>query len=313
VRDDTKPAPAPPALRELLGEYGQDHNVLVVYEDRGELAVLIEWVVRDVPERTGDDRYRFNPGMYTGDQLRFLRDGAGKVVAVLVGGARFHRRPDPAAAFRIAPERDVAALIAAAATTSPPSAAGGDVPARRASDLVELAVLEPALRFDLKYATADNFLGTPVYPRGAKAKMQRPAAEALVRVHRALAAQGFGLLVFDAYRPWSVTKVFWDATPRRLHHFVADPMRGSRHNRGCAVDLTLCDLATGKPVEMPSGYDEFTPRAYPDYPGGTTLQRWHRELLRRAMEAEGFAVYEHEWWHFDFGDWAAYPIGNAPL
>jgi serine beta-lactamase-like protein LACTB len=92
---------------------------------------------------------------------------------------------------------------------------------------------------------------------------------------------------------------------------VADPSKGSRHNRGCAVDLTLCDLRTGKPVEMVGGYDEFSARSSPDYPGGTSLQRWHRELLRRALENEGFTVNEVEWWHFDYRDWPKYPILNA--
>ena len=115
--------------------------------------------------------------------------------------------------------------------------------------------------------------------------MQKPAAEALKRVQEKLKAQGYGLLIFDAYRPWHVTKMFWDATPEKFHNFVADPSKGSRHNRGCAVDLGLYDLKTGKVVEMVSGYDEFSDRAFPDYPGGTSRQRWHRDLLRRAMEA----------------------------
>jgi serine beta-lactamase-like protein LACTB len=140
--------------------------------------------------------------------------------------------------------------------------------------------------------------------------MQRPAAQALVRVSKRLRAEGYGLLVHDAYRPWYITKVFWDATPDDKKVFVADPAKGSRHNRGCAVDLTLYDLKTGKPVEMVSTYDETTNRAYPDYPGGTSLQRWHRKLLRDAMEAEGFTVYEAEWWHFDYKDWQKYRIGN---
>src|SRR5690606_20763866 len=105
-------------------------------------------------------------------------------------------------------------------------------------------------------------------------------------------------------------KMFWDATPQEMKDFVANPAQGSRHNRGAAVDLTLYDLATGQPIEMVGGYDEFSHRSYPDYPGGTALQRWHRELLRKAMEAEGFAVYDVEWWHFDYGDWRRYRIGN---
>ena len=103
--------------------------------------------------------------------------------------------------------------------------------------------------------------------------MQKPAAEALARVHTKLKQRGYGLLVFDAYRPWHVTKMFWDATPEKFHNFVADPSKGSRHNRGCAVDLALYDVKTGKPVEMVSGYDEFSDRAFPDYTGGTSRQR----------------------------------------
>jgi D-alanyl-D-alanine dipeptidase len=104
--------------------------------------------------------------------------------------------------------------------------------------------------------------------------------------------------------------MFWDATPEELRVFVANPATGSRHNRGCAVDLTLYDLETGTPVTMTGGYDEMSPRSYPDYPGGTDRQRWHRELLREAMEAQGFTVYEAEWWHFDYNDWPSYRIGN---
>src|SRR5207244_5869749 len=110
-------------------------------------------------------------------------------------------------------------------------------------------------------------------------------------------------------------KMFWEATPPDKRIFVADPAQGSRHNRGCAVDLSLYDLATGKPVAMAGVYDEMSERSYPGYPGGTSLQRWHRELLRSAMEQQGFTVYEAEWWHFDYRDWKKYPIsspGYAP-
>src|SRR6185295_16232245 len=141
----------------------------------------------------------------------------------------------------------------------------------------------------------------------------RPAAEALVRAHRALAAEGYGIVVFDGYRPWSVTKLFWDVTPADKKEFVADPSQGSRHNRGCAVDLSLYDLATGREVEMPSGYDEMTERAYPDYAGGPAEARARRGILRAAMEAQGFTVYSSEWWHYDYKDWAQYPILDVPF
>lgn len=312
VRDDAVPAPAPAELHELLGEYGWDHNALVVYEDRGRLGVLIEWVIRDLPDLVEKDLYSFPPGMYHDDDLRFLRDADGKVVAVDVGGARFERRPGPTAGtFRMKAVRPVPELIEAARGEPMPEVL---TRGNRAHDLVDLRTVEggDGLRFDIRYATTNNFLGAKVYDQPV-AKLQRPAAEALVRAHQALRAHGVGIQVFDGYRPWWVTKVFWDAAPRHLKLFVADPMRGSRHNRGCAVDLTLYDLETGAQIEMPSGYDEFTERAYPDYPGGTSRQRYYRELLRRAMEDQGFRVYEHEWWHFDFAEWREYAIGNEPL
>jgi D-alanyl-D-alanine dipeptidase len=145
----------------------------------------------------------------------------------------------------------------------------------------------------------------------ARAFMQRPAAEALMRAHRALKKQGYGLLIHDAYRPWYVTKMFWEATPDDKKIFVADPKEGSKHNHGCAVDLTLYDLKTGKVVEMPSGYDEMSERAYADYKRGTAEQRERRAILRRAMEKEGFTVYPQEWWHFDYKDWKEYPVMNV--
>ncbi len=179
----------------------------------------------------------------------------------------------------------------------------------RKPDLVEVNRLDRTIRLDIRYATSNNFLGRPVYAE-ARAFMQRPAAEALRRVHRAMKQKGYGLLVFDAYRPWFVTKMFWDATPEDKKEFVADPKVGSRHNRGCAVDLTLFDMKTGKEVPMPSAYDEMSERSHISYKGGTEESRRLRDMLRDAMQAEGFAVYEPEWWHYDFKDWKDYPVQN---
>jgi len=208
--------------------------------------------------------------------------------------------------FHIDPVRPVAELLPIALAATPPAEAGDF----RRSDLVELTSLDATIKLDIRYATTRNFLGTPLYSQ-ARAFLQRPAAEALARVQKSLAAEGFGLLVHDAYRPWYVTKIFWDATPPDKHEFVADPASGSRHNRGCAVDLTLYTLADGKPVEMPSLYDEMSERAYPAYAGGPEEPRRLRELLRRHMEAEGFSVYQSEWWHFDYRDWKSYALQNA--
>jgi D-alanyl-D-alanine dipeptidase len=196
-------------------------------------------------------------------------------------------------------------LLIEALAASPPEEDGDFRP----SDLAELVALDSTIALDIRYATTNNFMGEIFYSE-PRAFLQRPAAEALVRAHHWLDEQGYGLLIHDGYRPWYVTKMFWDATPEELRVFVANPANGSRHNRGCAVDLTLYDLETGTPVTMTGGYDEMSPRSYPDYPGGTARQRWHRELLREAMEAQGFSVYEAEWWHFDYNDWPSYRIGN---
>ena len=179
----------------------------------------------------------------------------------------------------------------------------------RTPELVELVKLDPTIKLDIRYATSNNFLGTPVYTQ-ARAFLQRPAAEALLRAHRELKLLGYGLIIHDGYRPWYVTKIFWDATPDDKKIFVADPAKGSVHNRGCAVDLSLYDLATGEEVKMPSGYDEMTDRAYSDYAGGTADELTRRALLRRTMERLGFKINPTEWWHFDYKDWRKYAILN---
>lgn len=178
---------------------------------------------------------------------------------------------------------------------------------KREADLVELIKFDDTIKLDIRYARTDNFVGKIVYPE-ARAFLQRPAAEAVVRVHKKLKEQGLGLVIFDGYRPWRITKLFWEVTPEDKRKFVANPEKGSKHNRGCAIDLSIYDLKTGKLLDMPSDFDEFTERASPDYKGGTPEQTKNRELLRRMMEAEGFTVNANEWWHFDYKDWEKYAI-----
>ncbi len=204
--------------------------------------------------------------------------------------------------------RCVCVAAISAVQTGPPI----DPAATRKPDLVELVKLDPTIKLDIRYATTNNFTGKQVYGE-ARAFLQRPAALALVAAHRELAREGYGLLIHDGYRPWTITKLFWEVTPPSLHEFVADPAIGSKHNRGCAVDLTLYDLNTGRTVEMPSAYDEMTPRAYPDYAEGPADARARRDLLRVVMERHDFTVEPNEWWHFNFKDWKEYPILDIPF
>jgi D-alanyl-D-alanine dipeptidase/CubicO group peptidase (beta-lactamase class C family) len=296
--EDPLPAPAPERFRELIGEYGWDHNILFVFERDGRLWALIEWLELNVLEEVGPDEFLFprRGGLYHGEGITFQRDASGTVTGAMAAGILFERREGAAdgVTFRIDPVRPVE------------EAESGDFVT---PDLVELTTLVPDLQLDIRYAGTNNFMSAPFYEQ-PRAFMQRPAAEALARAHQKLGSLGYGLLIHDAYRPWHVTRMFWDATPEDMKIFVANPDNGSRHNRGAAVDLTLFDRATGQPIQMTGGYDEFSERSFPDYMGGTSRQRWHRELLRQVMESEGFTVYEYEWWHFDYGGWERFPILN---
>lgn len=310
-REAWRRPPAPDAeLAALIGEYGFDHNILRIYQRDGRPYARIEWVDWRPLTRVAKDTYAFptDRGLYPHEQLRFERGKDGAVTVALLGGIRFPRRDfgaEAEAAVRATMRTGISDLRREALAATPPA----EPIAARASDLVSVQALTPAIRLDIRYATPNNFTGHPIY-ESAGAFMQRPAASALGRINRTLSEQGFGLLVHDAYRPWYVTKIFWDATPPQNRMFVADPRQGSRHNRGAAVDLTMVDLNTGKPIVTTGRYDEFSSRSYTDYVGGSDEQRWLREVLRSAMEGNGFTVYPEEWWHFDLDGWQAYPIGN---
>jgi serine beta-lactamase-like protein LACTB len=309
VKDHSPPPDAPAKYKGLIGEYGYDHLPLFIYEKDGKLYACIELTEIDPLTEESENVFAFPPDrhMYHGQKLVFTRDATGRATKVEAAKVVMERRKidgENGETFKIKPVKPLAEIRKAALAANPPEEKGDF----RKPDMVDLATID-GLKFDIRYATDNNFLGTPFYT-SARAFMQKPAAEALARVNEKLKPQGYGLIIYDAYRPWHVTKMFWDATPEKFHNFVADPAKGSRHNRGCAVDLGLYDRETGKVIEMVSGYDEFSDRAFPDYPGTTSRQRWHRDLLRRSMEAEGFTVYEEEWWHYDFKDWRKYPILN---
>lgn len=176
-----------------------------------------------------------------------------------------------------------------------------------ARKLTELKRLVPDVRLEVRYATTRNFMGRKLYP-APRIFVRQEVAEALARVQRRVARHGDSLLVFDGYRPWGITKMMWDETVPEKRGFVANPAKGSKHNRGGAVDLSLCDSRTGKALPMPSSYDEFSPRAAFNYAGGTPQERANRAFLRRCMEAEGFQVLPHEWWHFDYKGWKTFPL-----
>ena len=305
------PPLAPAALQPFLGFYANGLLEMVVAEDHGHPLLATNAGRRMRATLQGDTLRIEQGGAFGGETLVAERDANGRVSKLTLGGLRLARRalgPESGNQLKVAAVRPIAELRAEAMAASPPPEAGRDAKV----ELTELTHLDPSIKLEVRYATDNNLYGTPFYSQ-ARAFLQRPAAEAVVRVHKQLAAFGLGVLIHDGYRPWYVTKMFWDGAGPAEKRFVADPAQGSKHNRGAAVDLSLFDRKTGATVPMVSTYDETSARAYPDWPGGTARERWARELLRRLMEREGFAVYEYEWWHFDYTGWQHWPILNVPF
>jgi D-alanyl-D-alanine dipeptidase len=304
-----KPAPPDPEVAGLIGDYGWDYHGIRAFERDGALFLRLDGVMYNRMARVTADVWQFprvSPS-YPGQRVKFSRDTEGQGVSIELQGVVFPRRNiiiDPPAGKLS--EQDRALLRQRALAASPPR----ELESHAAADLVSISGMDHSIKLDVRYATSQNLLGFPVYSRSA-AYLQRPAAEALARANQKLHSQGFGIVVFDAYRPWFVTKMFWDGTPEAAHVFVADPSEGSRHNRGAAVDISLIELATGHEVTMTGAYDEFSPRSYPLYDGGTAEQRWRRDVLREALVSEKFSVYPYEWWHFDYEDWRRYGLLNT--
>ncbi len=310
-----------PAIKQIIGlyeGYGErfllrenDGRVELVY-DRGDKSgsAFLVYIVYPL-QAVARDEYRLDAvsplGRVSGPII-LEHDAAGSGTVCRVGGTVYNRRffdPEIGRTYRLEAQYSMDELRKRAAAATPPRGQS-TIPA---PELVNVLSLDATIHLDIRYATDNNFIGAPLYDR-PRAYLRRPAAEALVRVHKKVALHGYGLIIHDAYRPWMVTKMFWDATPESQKQFVADPAKGSCHNRGGAVDVALYELSTGQPVEMLSGYDEFSLRAHSAYPGGTAHQRRLRDALRIYMESEGFGMYEDEWWHFDYKDWREYPVMN---
>lgn len=172
-------------------------------------------------------------------------------------------------------------------------------------ELIDLEKTIPGIVLDIRYATDNNFTGERIYTL-AKAYARKPVAEALKKIQADLKSQGLGVKIFDAYRPYKATVKFYEVY--RDTTYVASPYRGSRHNRGCAMDLTLINLATGEELKMPTGYDSFTKAAWPSTPVSDPVIRKNRQTLINAMQKHGFRVNSSEWWHFDFIGWKKYDV-----
>lgn len=171
--------------------------------------------------------------------------------------------------------------------------------------LVDLEKFIPGIVLDIRYATSNNFTGEQIYQL-PKAYARKPVAEALLKIQEELKEQNLGLKIYDAYRPYAATVKFYEVYGDTT--YVASPYKGSRHNRGCAVDITLIDLASHKELKMPTPYDSFEEMAHADYPLEDEEALKNRELLKAMMHKHGFKVYDSEWWHYDFTGWEAFEL-----
>lgn len=172
-------------------------------------------------------------------------------------------------------------------------------------ELINLQTFIPTLVLDIRYATTNNFTGEQIYTL-ARAYARKPVAEALKKVQEELKPQGLGIKVFDAYRPYKATVRFYEVY--RDTTYVASPYKGSRHNRGCALDITVINLKTGEELKMPTGYDSFKKEAWPSTPVSDPEVRKNRTLLINIMKKHGFKVNGSEWWHYDFIGWSRYEV-----
>ena len=197
--------------------------------------------------------------------------------------------------FYIIPIKEISELREISKNSNPPTLDSLDSHKK----LVDLKKLDDEFQLDIRYASTNNFMRSKFY-KNERAFFNMSAADRLIEAKNELKKLGYGIIIYDAYRPWFVTKMFWEGTPENLKHFVANPKNGSSHNKGCAIDIGLYDIETGESIVMISGYDEFTERAYPNYMGGSKKQRDIRDMLIKVMERNDFTVYEYEWWHFNY-------------
>lgn len=178
------------------------------------------------------------------------------------------------------------------------------------NELVEIKKAIPNIRLDIRYATTNNFMQQVMYKQ-VRAFARKPVVDALKKIQKELNKRGYGLKIFDGYRPYAITVEFYKKASDK--NFVANPAKGSKHNRGCAVDLTLINLKTGKELVMPTPYDSFSAAAAAKYEKVSPEARKNRDFLIAIMGKYNMNVLENEWWHYDFSGWRGYDLMDIPF
>lgn len=307
-----EPKDCPKDLKYILGMYYGNGEMFLLRENNGEVELVYRFGQNDYTFAGGNvyplykehfDSYTINesgPLNHLDAAVRIERSREGYGVSCSVGGNRYSRRffaGENGRPFRFAPVSDWQALKTAANAAVMPAQLG----AGQQAQLVDLAQAVSELKFDLRYAQADNCFGQALTD-DQRAFLDANAAQALAQAQQYLKPYGYGILVWEAYRPWSVSKLAYDALPADKKSMLPAPEIGFSHNTGRSIDVSLYLFATGENAGMISGFDEPSVRQYASFAGGTTLERYRRDLLRSAMQMAGFTASETEWWHFDYGD-----------
>lgn len=307
-----EPKDCPKDLKYILGMYYGNGEMFLLRENNGEVELVYRFGQNDYTFAGSNvyplykehfDSYTINesgPLNHLDAAVRIERSREGYGVSCSVGGNRYSRRffaGENGRPFRFAPVSDWQALKTAADAAVMPAQLG----AGQQAQLVDLAQAVPGLKFDLRYAQADNCFGQALTD-DQRAFLDADAAQALAQAQQYLKPYGYGILVWEAYRPWFVSKLAYDALPADKKSMLPAPEAGFSHNTGRSIDVSLYLLATGENAGMISGFDEPSVRQYASFAGGTTLERYRRDLLRSAMQMAGFTASETEWWHFDYGD-----------
>lgn len=306
-----EPKDCPKDLKYILGMYYGNGEMFLLRENNGEVELVYRFWQNDYTFAGSNvyplykehfDSYTINesgPLNHLDAAVRIERSREGYGVSCSVGGNRYSRRffaGENGRPFRFAPVSDWQALKTAADAAVMPAQLG----AGQQAQLVDLAQAVPGLKFDLRYAQADNCFGQALTD-DQRAFLDADAAQALAQAQQYLKPYGYGILVWEAYRPWSVSKLAYDALPADKKSMLPAPEVGFSHNTGRSIDVSLYLLANGENAGMISGFDEPSVRQYASFAGGTTLERYRRDLLRSAMQMAGFTASETEWWHFDYG------------
>ena len=316
-----RPKDCPLDEKYLLGLYAGNGEQFLIREQNGMLYVVYRYIADDKDYQKSNvfplvkehyDAYQVSEtGSLTNTEagVKFERDKEGHGISCIIGGNRYTRvffGPEKADYFKIKTSKSMEALRQDIQSAAMPVQTAPNV-----AELVNLAVI-PDLKFDLRYATDKNCFSAPLY-EDSKAYLNKNAAEALERVAKKLSDYGFGLVIWDAYRPWKASKLAYEALPKEQKSLLPAPEKGSPHNTGNAVDLSLYDLTTGEAIQMISDFDEPSPRQYAGFAGGTSLERWERDLLQQLMSIEGFTCSDMEWWHFDYDNKNSYQLLDIPF